>query len=343
MKTRAFFPVLSVVLVASLLPTLQMSCHAAGILYYPRTDGAVVGLNVPAGTQAILVPASSFAGANPGAGRETAFDPETRLLWYTATDNQIHSVHVDVLTAGPGITNVPGAIIGGSRHVFIDYTRRKLLVPITDGSIQMYDLANQQTNGSIPATFFTDGNVGAFRHFAADQRAGTLWYAATDGWFREMNPDTMNHTGRIISFSAQTGANPGAFRHLVVDPMLNLLLYAVTDGSVASIDLTTLQAGTLTMSSGAFDTVDPGAGRIITYDVQFLKVSMVVGPPGQCSLTWRSLGTNYGYTVEYRDALNSGNWTPVPPTNQWPTTLTSLSNQPLSGLSRFYRVVAQPQ
>ena len=104
------------------------------------------------------------------------------------------------------------------------------------------------------------------RHLASDIRSGNIWYAATDGSFREFDPDTATVTGREISFGEQVGADPGAFRHFVVDPDRDLLLYSVTDGSIASIDLTTLQAASLTISSGSFDGADPGAGRIITYD-----------------------------------------------------------------------------
>ena len=97
-------------------------------------------------------------------------------------------------------------------------------------------------------------------------RDGNIWYAATDGSFREMDPDTVTHTGREISFGEQVGADPGAFRHFVIDPDRDLLLYSVTDGSIASIDLTTLQGASLTISSGSFSGADPGAARIITYD-----------------------------------------------------------------------------
>lgn len=315
--------------------------HGQGVLFYARTDGAVAGLSVPGGAEVKVVSAGAFAGANPGAGREIAFDPETRMLWYSATDNQIHSVHVDTLAAGPTIGNLPGAIIGGARHVYIDYAGRRLLATVTDGSVQMYDLATQQPAGMIPATFFTDGNVGAFRHFASDVRTGTLWYAATDGSFREMHPDTLTETGRIILFNVQTGANPGAFRHMVVDHLQNRLLYAVTDGSIASINLSTLTAGPQILGSNVFDGANPGAGRIITYDLAILKAAIARPPAGsQFTIDWQNLGAGYEYTVEFRDALDSGSWVPLPPVNQWPISGTSLSNIPTSTGTRFFRVVA---
>ena len=237
-----------------------------GVLYYPRADGVVAGIDVDTGVEVITVPSASFVGAVVGSGRETAFDPVMRLLWYSATDGFLHSVNVDSLVAGPDITTIPGGNVGTARHLFIDYARRKLMTPITDGSIQFYNLSDQQTSGSIPSNFFTDGNVGVFRHLGSDERSGTIWYAATDGSFREMDPDSLTDTRRVVPFSEQQGANPGAFRHMVVDPARNLLLYAVTDGSVASIDLAILQAAAFAIAVSAFDNAGPGAGRIITYD-----------------------------------------------------------------------------
>jgi hypothetical protein len=240
--------------------------ESSATMYYSRTDGAVGAVDIDTETEAVAVPSNAFAGAIVGAAREIAFDPETRLLWYSATDNIIHSVNVDTLVAGGTISGVPGAAIGAERHLFIDYARRALLVPITDGSVEIYSLSTRQSVGSIPAALFLDGNVGAFRHFASDPTTGNLWYAATDGSFREIDPDTSSLTGRQVPFSEQTGGNPGAFRHFVVDTGRNLLLYMVTDDSVASVDLGTLDAAAFTLSSDVFVGASVGAGRIITYD-----------------------------------------------------------------------------
>ncbi len=245
-------------------PGAANAVSLGGIMYYPRADGVVAGINVDTGVEVETVPSASFVGANVGSAREIAFDPVTRMIWYSATDGLIYSVHVDTSAAGPSITTIPGANVGASRHVFIDYVRRELITPITDGSIQMYNLSDQQASGFITSTFFTDGNVGVFRHFASDERTGTIWYAATDGSFREMDPDSQTHTGRTIPFSVQIGANPGASRHMVVDPLRDLLLYAVTDGSVSSIDLTSLLGDSFAIPSSVFDNAGPEAGRIIT-------------------------------------------------------------------------------
>ena len=172
--------------------------HASvtGTLYYPRDDGFVAGIDADTGAEISTIAGTAFAGANVGSGREVAFDPLTRLMWYSAVDGLIYSVNADTEVAGPSITSIPGGNVGSSRHLFIDYSRRTLLTPLTDGSIQMYSLLDQQASGTIPAGFFTDGNIGAFRHLASDQRTGYIWYAATDGSFREMDPDTLSDTGK---------------------------------------------------------------------------------------------------------------------------------------------------
>ena len=215
--------------------------HASGLggtLYYPRDDGFVAAVDVDTGSEIATITGTAFVGANVGSGREIVFDPVTRLMWYSADDGLIYSVNADTEAAGPSITSIPGGNVGANRHVFIDYSRRKLMTPVTDGSIQMYSLLDQQASGTIPAGFFTDTNLGEFRHLASDQRTGNIWYAATDGSFREMDPDTLSDTGRTIPFSVQTGMNSGAFRHMVVDVGRDLLLYAVSDGSIASLNLT---------------------------------------------------------------------------------------------------------
>jgi len=317
--------------------------RSQGVLYYSRTDSAVAAIDARTGVEVNVVGSAAFTGANPGAARNVAIDPVTRLLWYSATDDNFHSLHVDTLAAGPSITGIEGVSIGAARHVFIDYSRRRIIAPLTDSTVKFYNLSDQQPAGSIPSGFFTDGAVGGFRHFASDIRSGTLWYAATDGSFREMNPDTTNHTGRTIPFSVQTGSNPGAARHFVVDPVRDLLLYVVTDGSIASVNLTTLLAGTFTISSAAFSGANPGAGKNITFDIQPLLFGIQPGAAaGQATLLWKGVGGAVGYTVEFRDAFGTGGWAPLAPTGQWPTTQTALSNFTVSGSVRFFRVAIGP-
>ena len=237
-------------------------------MYYAVTDGTVRALNIDTGAPTASLAASNFAGAIVGSGREIAFDPETRLLWYSATDNTVRSFNVDTLAVGPTIPSsaLPGAAIGADRHLYIDYVGRRLLVTTTSGDIPMYNLSDQSTAGTIPNAAFNNAVI-ASRHLAADPRTGTMWFAATDGSFRELDRTLMQLTGRTIPFGGlQVGGNPGAFRHMVVDAARNLMLYAVTDGSVASIDMTTFQAGAHTISSTAFAGAIVGAGRIITAD-----------------------------------------------------------------------------
>jgi len=340
MKTASLrFLLTGLVFLLLALFVLPRQSQAQGILYYARTDGTVPAINVATGTEVKVIASSEFIGANPGAAREIAFDPVTRLMWYSSTDNQIYSVNVDTLADGPGITNIPGAIVGAERHLFIDYAHRKLIVPITDGSVMFYNLSDQQAAGSIPANFFTDGNVGTYRHFASDGRTGMLWFATTAGTFLEMNPVTVALTGRSISFGQQTGANPGAYRHFYVDTVRDLLVYMVTDDSMASINLTTLQAGTYTLPGNYFTGAVIGAGRVITIDNQYLKATASAPSGGQFSLSWPNIGPGYQYTVEYRDSVTSGSWASLPGTT-WPVTSTMLNGIPASQSTRFYRVSA---
>jgi len=319
----------------------QNPAGAQGILYFPRADGSVWGVDVGTTNNVKQLSAAAFAqGANTGAGRNIAFDPVTRLMWYSATDGFIYTVHVDTLVAGPSITVIPGANPGGNRHIFIDYKRRNLWTSQPDGSVAIYSLATQASVGTIPIGFFIDGNVGSLRHFASDQRSGLVWYAATDGRFLEMDPDTITRTGRAIPFTQQTGANPGAGRHFVVDPLRDLLLYCVSDGSIASVNLTTLTAAPFTISSNPFIGSTTGSGRTITIDTQPIYLS-AINAGGLLSLSWNSLGTNYAYLLQYRTNLTTAPWTLVPPANQWPSTQTSLTGIPFSFPAAFYRLQIQ--
>jgi hypothetical protein len=339
---------------AYLIVTAASEAWAQGILYYSKTDGSIGRLEVGTLAQDTPIANGNFKGANPGGDRNAAFDPVTRLLWYSATDGFLHSLNVDTLASGPDIVDIGGANEGGSRHVFIDYVRRKLLTPITDGSVSMYNLADLTPAGTIPAAFFTDGDVGGFRHFATDLCRQTLWYAATDGRFIEMDPDTLLRTGRVIPFSEQVGANPGAFRHFVVDRVRGLLLYCVTDGSVASINLGNLTKASFTIPASAFPDADPGAGRNITYDVPIptdcpplVKVNLVLSishslNPGQISLSWTDLGPSFTYTLDYQDLASGGGWIPVPPLTQWPSRTTQLNNLPIPTAGQSFRVEAAP-
>ena len=271
-----FALLVALVLVAGPGVTGADAAALGGTLYYPRDDGFVAGVNADTGAEVATITDTAFVAPNVGSGREIAFDPVTRLMWYSASDGLIYSVNADTEVAGPSITSIPGGNVGANRHVFIDHSRRKLMTPLTDGSIQMYGLLDQQASGTIPATVFNDGYSGEFRHLASDERTGNVWYAATDGSFRELDPETASTTGKTILFSVQTGNNPGAFRHMVVDVGRDLLLYAVSDGSIASLDLTTLQAGTFSLAPSTFSS-EAGASRIITYDSPSAAVAIVPG------------------------------------------------------------------
>lgn len=274
---------------------------AADVLYYAVTDGSVrsvfISTEANENTLAPIIPSTSFQGGIIGAAREIAVDPVNRLLWYTATDDVIYSIHLDTLNEGPSIASdrISGAAVGGDRHLYIDYSRRHLLVTTTSGDIQRFDLETQADLDPIPATFFTDGNVGIFRHLASDVRTGNIWYAATNGSFREFNPDSLTLTGREISFGEQFGADPGASRHFVIDPNRDLFLYAVTDGSLATVPLSTLTRGEILRQPDVFAGANTGAGRIISYDT----IGLSGGNSGNASfasnyltLPFVSLGNN---------------------------------------------------
>lgn len=273
-KLIAPLPILALAIGGGLLTTAAPASAApakcgnpGGILYYANTDGSAVALDMQ-GNEVATILAPSFTGGNPGAAREIAFDPDTRLMWYSATDGQLYSVNVDTLAAGPSIRNVPDASPGAGRHVFIDYLRNRVVTPLTNGSALRFRAGNQRQAGTYRSTVFPGANAGAFRHLTYDPRSGNYWYSVTDGSITEHNGATGKATGRKIRQPQLRGANPGAFRHLAVDPVRNILLYAVTDGSIAAVNLATLKKHPFTISAAAFRGANPGAARTITYDPQ---------------------------------------------------------------------------
>jgi hypothetical protein len=325
------------------------SAPAQGILLYPRNDGSVAGIDVATSNLVLTIPAGAFVGANAGAGRQLALDPLARLLWYAASDGNLYSLQLPTLAAGPSLTNIPGANPGAARRLFLDHARRTLWVPLSDGSVAIYQPPAPAPLAFIPPTAFSNDNVGAFRHFASDERDGTMWYAATNSAFLQFNPATTNFTGRAIPFQAgvQTGQRPGANRYFVIDPLRNLLLYNVTNsttnnGSLASINLATLTAGSFSVAPSTFTNGLLGATRPLTYDIHGLRLRpTLAAATGPLSLAWHPLGTNIAYTLEFRTNLTAGSWAPVPPTNQWPITATNVTLPSLTTPEMFYRLRAQ--
>ena len=74
-----------------------------------------------------------------------------------------------------------------------------------------------------------------------------------------------------------------------------------------------------------------------------LSFSATVGliPSGKALLTWPAVGTNGHYTVEFRNSLSTGVWTPVAPVEQWPTTSRAWEGSVIQLEQRFYRVRTQ--
>ena len=241
--------------------------NPGGVLYYANTDGSAVALDMQ-GNELATIQAPAFKGGNPGAAREIALDPATRLMWYSRSDGPIDSVNIDTLAAGPQIRSIPDASVGAGRHVFIDYLRNRIVSPLTNGSVARFRMSNQKRAGTYRSPVFQGANPGAFRHMTFDPRMGHFWHAVTDGTIAEHQGQTGKATGRKIRQPQLRGANPGAFRHLAVDPLRNILLYAVTDGSVAAVNLANLKKHPFKIGANKFRGANPGGARTITYDPQ---------------------------------------------------------------------------
>ncbi len=60
---------------------------------------------------------------------------------------------------------------------------------------------------------------------------------------------------------------------------------------------------------------------------------------GPVSLSWSDMGPEFLYTVEFRDSLLQGNWSPAPPLEQWPTSITNWTDTSIPGTAmRLYRI-----
>jgi hypothetical protein len=344
-------PALALLLAVGLLlpPIHAPFARAQGLLLYPRNDGSVAGIDVATSNLVTTIPHTAFVGANAGARRNLALDPIARLLWYAASDGRLYSVNLATLAPGPSLTNIAGTNPGPARLLFHDYARGSIWVPLDDGSVAIYQPPAQAPIAAIPANVFSNDGVGALRHFASDERDGTMWYAGTNGAFFQFDPATTNFTGRAIRFvaGAQLGDKPGAERFFVIDPLRNLLLYNVTNngannGYIESVNLTTLTKGNYTNAAATFSDGYFGATRPLTYDIHGLALRTTLGGGnGPLSIAWHPLGTNIAYTLEFRANVATGAWAPVPPTNQWPATGTNATALPLTTTEAFYRLRAQ--
>lgn len=254
---------------AFLLATVSgRSLHAQDSIYYAVPDGSVQALDIATGQNTTLLPSNAFAGGVVGAARQLAFDAVSRLMYYSSPDGAIRSVNVDNRRAGPTLPSnaIPVGSAGADRPVCIDDVGRRLLVPLGDGSVQMYDLANLQPVGRIPRSAFQNSSPAVFRLLASDPRRGTIWFAHSDGSFREIDPDTGAATGRLLPLSVQVGATTVVLRHFTIDAGRDLLLYPTVNGTIASIQIAAVAPGPLTLASNQFRGGGVGALRSFTSD-----------------------------------------------------------------------------
>lgn len=76
---------------------------------------------------------------------------------------------------------------------------------------------------------------------------------------------------------------------------------------------------------------------------QTLNVSIKDLGDQNIRLEWPDMGDGFEYTVEFSDALNPGDWKPLPHGDGWPDRILGLTDHLSDDLSqRFYRIIATP-
>jgi photosystem II stability/assembly factor-like uncharacterized protein len=94
--------------------------------------------------------------------------------------------------------------------------------------------------------------------------------------------------------------------------------------------------------SSSFDNLKVCAGAPGATLSSFSAVEVGPGEEGGMRLSWKNLGRDFEYTVEFCDSLESlynGEFSPVPPVDQWPTSSTTWTDTSIAGARmRFYRV-----
>jgi hypothetical protein len=249
---------------------------ATGLFFYAHEDGSVRSINMATGEDpGITVPASAFSGTppSPATSRNIAYDPTTDLLWYSASDNNVHSVNVTTLAAGTTIDDINDAIYGAIRTIAVDPSARRLYVSNSSGAVDVYSLITITKMYSIPVSAFgySEPNPGNRRHLAADGDS-LLWYAAADGTFKQFDTTQYNphYTGREIPVSEQIGVNPGSERSFVIarfESGDHYLFYAIWDGTVRVADVETLTNVDTFFPASWFDGVtNPGELRSLAID-----------------------------------------------------------------------------
>ncbi len=264
-----------VMMIAVLMGTADQA-QATGLLFYALEDGQVHGFDIVTGTDSISIPAAAFFGSppNPATGRNIAYDPATDLMWYSASDNHVHSVVVSTLAAGPTISDINDAIYGPIRTIAIDNNARRLYISNSNGNVEVYELITNTRMYTIPLAAFglSEPNPGNRRRLAADGY-GYLWFAAADGTFKEFDTFQYNphFTGREIPVSEQIEpVNPGQQRCFVAvrwPAGEHYLYYASSDGTVRTANIDTLTNVAASIPASWFLTwSNPGALRSLAID-----------------------------------------------------------------------------
>ena len=271
------FRVFLVILAITVLAGTAGPAQATGLLFYALEDGQVRGFDMVSGTDSISIPANAFFGSppSPATGRNMAYDPPTDLLWYSASDSNVHSVVVSTLAAGPTISDIGDVPYGAIRTIAIDRSARRLYISASSGNVEVYELITNTKMYTIPFSAFgpsSEPNPGNLRRLCADGYS-YLWYAADDGTFKEFNPIQHNPhlTGREISLVHQVGPPvEGQHRAFVAVRWANNdhhLYYASSDGTVQAADLNTLTNASITIPIAWFlNLTNPGELRSLAID-----------------------------------------------------------------------------
>lgn len=238
------------ILTVAFLMGMTAQVQATGAIFYALDSGEVRALDMDTGNDAgISIPAAAFVPGHPtpAIDRNFAYDPQTDLLWYAAADNDVHSVNVSTLAAGPIIDDINDATYGPDRTLTLDQYVRRLYISDSLGNVHVYELITHTRMFTIPPSAFgmSEPNPGNLRRLSADGTSN-LWYAADDGTFKEFMPrqSPPYFTGRFVPLTAQVEpANAEQYRAFVAIMWPNgdhHLHYATSNGDVRTVDLATM-------------------------------------------------------------------------------------------------------
>lgn len=286
LATRVF---LSILIITALAGTSVLA-QEGGRMFYAMENGDVRSFNMLNGDPDVTIPASAFFGTPPSTatGRNIAYDPTTDLLWYSASDGNVHSVVVSTQAAGPTISDIGYVPLGAMRTIAIDRSARRLYISASSGNVEVYELITNTKMYTIPFSVFgpSEPNPGDRRRLCADGYS-YLWYAAADGAFKEFNPIEHNPrlTGREISLVHQVGPPPVDGQHRAFVAVLwgnndHHLYYASSNGTVQTADLNTLTNADITIPFAWFlNLTNPGELRSLAIDPTWTPSGSYPGMP----------------------------------------------------------------